>query len=179
MAKHLQGERTPPFPADAENLIALVNFVGDYKERAKWLERASKLIEKNEKLLASIGKASEIEKLHAEATEYKDKVLSEIDRREKKLEKSKEEFEKDMAARRGALAQEQKVAQERTQDMQQRAAKALKVAEDKESAAKEAWAAAKTAQQKAEEDRRRIAELREELRRKSDEATALAKKLSA
>ena len=60
----MQGERTPNLPKDASNLLA---FLTDGKAKKKWLEDANAVIERNEKLLATIGKASAINKLHAEA----------------------------------------------------------------------------------------------------------------
>lgn len=175
----MQGERTPPFPADAGNAIELAAFCNNVKERTKWLEGVKKLIEKNEKLLASIGKATQIDKLHSEALELREKVLTEIERREQKLEQGRRELDRDIKTQKGALAHERQITQERLRDMEQRTSKSLKTAEQKEKAAREAWAAAKDAQQKAEKDRDQVRALREELRQKSDEAAALAKKLSA
>lgn len=93
----MQGEATPNYPAAHDNLVALVAFVKDVKACEAWLKKAGEAIKRNEVLLKTIGNANEIDKLHAEAKENRDLVLTEIEKRERALADDRNAFKQVMA----------------------------------------------------------------------------------
>ena len=156
-------ERTPSFPADAKNLISLINFITDAKKCEKWMKLAKEVIARNEKLLATIGKASEIEKLHAEATELKEVVLGAIEKREETLAEDRVNFDASCVKLRGTIKQEAHDAGARTTAQRNEARALLSEAKQKDEAATEALSAATKAQAQAERERDRVRALRAEL----------------
>lgn len=93
----MQGERTENIPDPAQNQMAFINFMLDPETQKKWMEKAAALIKKNEALLRTMGKASEIDKLHSDASELKAVVLAAIEARETALAADRKAFSSEMA----------------------------------------------------------------------------------
>lgn len=174
----MEGERTPRFPADTRNAMELISFVGNIKEREKWLTRANDVVARNEKLIETIGNADEIDKLHAEAKALRDSVLSEIEKREAALVADRENLVRAGVKQRDELAEEQRVSGELVQTANQDARQALAAAKASASASASALVEARKAQVDADKDRDTVATLRAELTGIRDNAKALADKLS-
>ena len=170
----MQIEHTPSFPADAKNLSSLINFVVDIKKCAAWMKRATEVIARNEKLLATIGKADKIEKLHAEAAELKEVVLGAIEKRENALAENREKFDAEMVERRATMKQEAHDAGARTTTERNEARVLLSGAKQKDEAATEALSAAAEAQAQAEGERNAARVLREELAAQRKQVKELA-----
>ncbi len=171
----MQIERLPSFPADAKNLFSLIGFITDAKKCAEWMKRAKEVIARNQKLLATIGKANEIEKLHAEAAELKEVVLGAIETREAALAAAREKFDADMAERKTAMGREEHEAGARTAADRNEAVHLLSGAKQKDKAATEALSAASKAEKQTMHERDMAGALRRELEAQRDQVKALAK----
>ncbi len=168
-------ERTPSFPADAKNLISLINFITDAKKCEKWMKQAEEVIARNEKLLSTLGKADKIDKLHAEAAELKEVVLGAIEEREKALAEDRQSFQTEMAERRAATQQEEHDAGARVTVQRNEARVLLSGARQKDEDATQALKAATEAQGQAERARDAARTLRAELEAQRDQVKQLAK----
>jgi 3-methyladenine DNA glycosylase Tag len=175
----MKGEHTPLFPADAKNLSSLINFIVDAKKCEKWMKLAKEVIARNQKLLATIGKAAEIEKLHAEAAELKEVVLGAVEKRATALAAEREKFKTEMAERRATIKQEAHDAGARTTAQRNEARVLLSGAKQKDEAATEALSAATKAQAQAEAGRDRVKALREELEAQRGRVKELAEAAAA
>ncbi len=159
-----QGEMTPRYPADHQNALELAAFLNNLPERAVWLKKAGDVIRRNQKLLSSIGKAGEIEKLHAEAADLKATVLKAIDAREAKLAEDCETFAKSVTKRNTDFTEKQRKDSERLAEKSRDLDAALTAAKADSAAAKTANAAATAEQQRATNARVKVTELQAELK---------------
>lgn len=169
----MQGERTPYVPSPVKDQMAFINFVIDIKATKTWMEKAEEVIGRNEKLLATLGKADEIEKLHAEAQALKDSVLSKVEEGQQDLKKSRERFNADMKNKREKIDADQKGASDQANALSNEARALLATAKAQEGASREALAAAAKARGQAELARDTVVALKAELEEQARVGRAL------
>lgn len=173
----MQGERTPNIPDAAKNMMAFMNFMTDAKSTKKWADDATKIIVRNEKLLATIGKVADIEKLHAEAADLKATVLSAIETREAELKAGRDKLNADMKRRNAAMNTKESEASTCANAELVEARAVLNNAKALEDVAKAERAASTKALADAERQRARAKELRADLEAKAANFKALAEAL--
>lgn len=169
----MNGERTPNLPKESDALLAAASWFGDPKKTKKFLADAAAVVKRNEALLATIGKASEIEKLHAEAQEHKDLVLSEIERREGELETAKTTFAGDLKRRNGEFNKRMGAEKAKAQKALQEAEIARNEARRLQEAATQAHADAAKAKSQAERDAKKAKDLKADLEARVKRARAI------
>ena len=160
----MEGERLLRYPADHQNAVELVTFLNNAKACAEWLLKSGAVIQRNEALLATIGKADEIEKLHADAAALKGTVLAAIETREAALAEDRKAFTEERAKRNTTFTEKQARDSEKFSEKTRKLDAALATATAQESAAKEANAAATAEQQRATDARVKVTELQAELK---------------
>ncbi len=173
----MQGEREPNIPDPIKNQMAFIEFMTSGPAMKKWMTEAAKVIKRNEALLSTIGKAADIEKLHAEAAELRATVLSAIETREVALKAGNDKLKTDMSQRNAAMNTKVSEASTRANAELVEARAALTNAKALEDAAKAEHAASTKALAEAERQRDRAKELRTELETKAANVKALAEAL--
>ncbi len=173
----MQGEATPNYPAAHDNLVALVTFVKDAKACAVWLKDAGETIQRNEMLLETIGKANQIDKLHAEAAELKEKVLSAIELREQELTDDREAFKIEMKDKRAANETERNTKEKKLNAALSEANNANARAKANEEATSSTLKNARDHEAKAQKIRDNVTGLQVALRDQQKAAKALAEQL--
>lgn len=168
----MKGEHTPPFPASTGDVIALIL---DSAKAKAWLDKAGKVIVRNNKILATIGKVDEIDKLHAEATEQKEVVLAAIEKREKVLVAERESFDAEVRKRRATMQKQEHDAGGRATADRNEVTRLLSDARQKDEAATVALRDAKKAQDQAVRERDAAKALREELAARRETVKQLAR----
>ncbi len=174
----MAGERIPSFPADMNNAMALVNFVRNIEVHEKWLTKAMGVVERNQKILRTIDKADQIDKLHAEAEELKAKVLVEIARREDGLTAGNEAFRAEMAEGRAKMAEAKSKAEAKVAGTARDIDVLLANTKMDSQAAKDQTLAAQKLETEARRARDAVVELRDQLRAKMKTADQLAATLA-
>ncbi len=170
----MQGEATPNYPAAHDNLAALVAFIKDVKACDAWLKNAGATIQRNEALLKTIGKASQIDKLHAEAAELKDKVLTEIEKRETALAGDRKTFDDDMKRKRAESSARQAKSEGKARQAADEANSALSRANANEAATKAALKNAQDHEAKAQKVRDNVTGIQTTLKAQQKAVKALA-----
>lgn len=170
----MQGERLPPFPADAKNILSLIEFVTDPKKCSDWMKQAGDVIKRNQALMTTIGKANEIDKLHAEAAELKRVVVASIDKREADLKTEQGKFDAERTNQRAMMKQQAAAAGDQQTVMKNEAARLRNEASAMYEAAETALSAASKAETDAENQRKQVSKLRDELAARATQAKRLA-----
>lgn len=174
----MQGEHTPSFPADAKNLGSLINFITNIKACDAWMKLAKEVIARNQKLLTTIGKAAEIDKLHAQAAELKEVVLGAIEERDKAFAEDKKNFNAAMAKRRATMQQEEHDSGARATVDRNEATRLVNEARAKDKAASEALKDAQKVQDQAHTERAAATALRAELEAQKKLVQQMAKQVA-
>jgi hypothetical protein len=173
----MTGERTPNMSRDRSDIMAWIEFLGSSKTRDAWMKKALDTIKLNEALLMTIGKAGEIEKMHSEAFDLKNSVLTEIEKRETKLAGNREAFATEQAEAQAKISSDAEESGRNITKMETRTREALANAERAEVHAAESLAKAEDARNKAEADRNRAADLRADLESRSARVKELSEAL--
>lgn len=169
----MPGERLPNLVGAHGDIMAWLEFFNSKPARDKWLKAAAEVVERNAKLLSSIGKADEIDKLHAEAADLRETVLSSIEKRENDLHDARKRFKEDADKRWADFEERQRVENDKIKDLRREVKDAEIRAKNHEDEARTMRDEAAKALKAAERDQAKAKEIREELAAKLNRAKAI------